>query len=1849
LVFCIFTAKLYYMFQRILGYITLALILILSACTSSKNSIKLRSFSADEKEITDFHLYTFEFDKEIAPVEKTGQWSEEEYVTFTPKIKGKFKWIQRDKLVFSPEEPLLPATKYLVKLTPKITEGTTLKLRGKKEMGFHSPYFDVLNVEFFWNNLKNTDFMVAAQTNILFSYPVDPTKLKEFLTIKHDGKTVENYQILTDKPSPIISLALGDVQKKDKEQTFKIYIKKGLPAAIPNTNIALKQEKYFKENLPSKEELQIENVLSGIDGAEAWIEIHANQAIEPASAQNHINITPKINYTVSTSDNVTRLQGNFQPNTEYLVDIKSGLKGLYGGKLDKNKTEKITIANFKPSVEFVNTTGKYLLRDGLKNIELKVVNTPEIEVEVTEVYKNNVWAYLHNTYYRRYGQGYTYNEENENYESYYYNDDYYSESYTPYVGDYGKVIYTEKYNTQAPKNKANNLTINLEKALNQRFEGIYVLSVRNSNERWTDKRKIVMFSNLGVIAKKGNNQMMCFVNSMKDNTPVANTKVSVIDNYNQTILQSTTNSDGMVTFENFKQENKDYTPQMILVENGKDFNFVHLNETFVETARFDVGGKEIIHDEYDTYLYAERNLYRPGETAYFSGIVRDKKMNVVKDIPVILKVLSPQNKTFTTIRKTLNEQGSFEVSLPIADYAGTGTYTANLYTESEELLASYRFFIEDFVPDKLKLNTKINKEIVKTGDEITLDVQALNMFGPPASGRNYEIDVMYNSKKFVSKTYPDFNFYAKVEKMNIPRNDFKSGILDNDGKTTYTYTVPKVSRVPAVLEGKVVTTVFDVTNRPVSQVNPFIFYPQDYFIGIQKLNYYYTTGQPLNIQAIAVSPEDKIKTGLKVEAKLIRYEWHNVYRQTGSYYDYQSEKKEILVKKDIITVGSTPFNLNLTPDRSGEYELRLSAEGDEANYISSTFYAYDWESTTSTSFKVNREGKIDITTDKKVYQPNEKAKVLFKTPFDGKILVTVEREKVFNHYYLTTKNKTAELSLSLQSQYLPNVYVSATLFTTANAINQSMFYVAHGYQNVSIENPKNKLNVQIIAPKKVQPNKTHEITVQTNSSQPVLITLSAVDEGICQVKKFENPDPYQAFYSRRKLAIESFDLYKLMLNEVNKKPATPLPIQGGYGGGSEEFEEKGRFDKSRKNPFAVKRFKPVSVWSGIVRANNGVAKVKIPIPNFNGEIRLMAVAYSNKKMGAAQERMIVADDVIATPSIPRFLAPQDSIHLPVSVYNTTNSTVNANISIKTEGPVKIISNSSQSTSLSPNQETSVPFKAVATNAVGIAKIIVTTQYNGKTVTDITEISVRPASPLYIQNGAGEIKSGISQNIAIPNNYIPNTQRSTLVISKFPAAQFAQHIKYLIGYPHGCLEQTTSKLFAMLYAEEIARAAGSDELKGESVNYYIKQGIQKIESMQLPNGDFSYWQGVSSEGNWWASVYATHFLLEAQKAGYSIDKKVLEKSLSYIAKRSAENSTYNYVSYTSNTSSGDYSGKTIKKIANKEIIYGLYVLALANQADYASMNYYKNHPELLSKDTKYLLAGAFALTNQRSSIQYLIADKFESEKTEKQLSNNFDSEIRADAIILSVLADINPNHPAIPQLIRRFGEDKSNMYWNTQERAFVCLGVGKLAKIQANHNITATIKDGTQTHTFTGKELSLSLKTNTVNITTQGSGSLYYFWNTEGISYTPPREVDAGLQVRRTFYDRTGKEIKSNTFTQNDLIVCKITVSALEGKQIPNVAISELLPAGFEIENARLRDVPNLKIDLGNEPDYMDIRDDRMLLYTDATKTKTFYYVVRAVTVGGFVLPPAGAEAMYAPEYHSYNGNKRIKIVPNVNS
>ena len=415
-------------------------------------------------------------------------------------------------------------------------------------------------------------------------------------------------------------------------------------------------------------------------------------------------------------------------------------------------------------------------------------------------------------------------------------------------------------------------------------------------------------------------------------------------------------------------------------------------------------------------------------------------------------------------------------------------------------------------------------------------------------------------------------------------------------------------------------------------------------------------------------------------------------------------------------------------------------------------------------------------------------------------------------------------------------------------------------------------------------------------------------------------------------------------------------------------------------------------------------------------------------------------------------------------------------------------------------------------------------------------------------------------------------------------------------------------------------------------------------MQLADGSIAYWQG-GTYTNWWGSVYAAHFLIEARKAGFGVSENVLSKLLNYLLGKARSNSTYDYVTYSNNM-------RTIRKIANKEILYSLYVLALAGKSDVSTMNYYKARPHLLTNDTWYLLAGSYALAGQWNTYYEMIPKEYTPEKTIRLTGGCFDSEIRANAIMLNVLLEVQPTNDQIPYIIKHLSQMADQMY-STQERSFTFLALGKAAKMNANTKMNVkVIADNKTIKTFNGTDITFDLPENVgnnISLSGTGTGAVYYFWNTGGIKINNKvKEEDSFMKVRRTYYEySTGREVNYNTVGQGQLIVCKISLTGYE-RSAENIVITDMLPAGFEIENPRLSTSTELQWKPKHpiNVQYLDIRDDRLLLFTDLPRnsSREFYYMLRVVNKGKFQLPVIGAEAMYDPEFHSYNGAGYMKVV-----
>jgi uncharacterized protein YfaS (alpha-2-macroglobulin family) len=445
----------------------------------------------------------------------------------------------------------------------------------------------------------------------------------------------------------------------------------------------------------------------------------------------------------------------------------------------------------------------------------------------------------------------------------------------------------------------------------------------------------------------------------------------------------------------------------------------------------------------------------------------------------------------------------------------------------------------------------------------------------------------------------------------------------------------------------------------------------------------------------------------------------------------------------------------------------------------------------------------------------------------------------------------------------------------------------------------------------------------------------------------------------------------------------------------------------------------------------------------------------------------------------------------------------------------------------------------------------------------------------------------------------------------------------------------------LYYGDLADMMGLNVTSKMNANSNILEAIRKIKMRQTYKGGITLWDGELVE-DWWATIYAAHFLLEARKAGFDVDNALIESVLAFINSKLKTRELVNYY----------YNRNQSRKIAPKEVAYGLYVLALAGKSNVSVMNYYKANKDVLALDSRYLLSAAYAAAGDKKSFNALLPSAFAGEESMAQTGGSYYSDVRDEAIALNALIDADPGNAQIGTMAKHVSDKLKNRHWlSTQERSFAFLSLGKLASSANKSDATAEIKvngkvvakvDGGQ---WMGNEK--TLKGTSLEITTKGNGRLYYFWVAEGISPTGAyKEEDSYLKVRKTFYDRYGKPINGNTFKQNDLIVVGISLERSYSTDIQNVVITDLLPAGFEIENPRTKEIPGMDwIKDSGTPRAIDVRDDRIHLFVDAYNNKrTYYYAVRAVSPGVYKMGPVSADAMYNGEYHSYNGAGVVRVV-----
>lgn len=1785
------------------------------SCNTTKNELIVNHKNFDG-EIEQQQNLVFNFNKDIYPDSLLQSWDSTDYVEFTPAIKGMFKWNSSSELVFSPAQGFQPGTEYTATITPAILNYSAKKYSfDKGPFKFHTAPLRITDTHLSYTRGKNVS-NVMVQLDVNFNYEVKLNEAASHLKLSANGNAV-SIMSANEGAGKTLSLQFNPVNNLDEETPLKIEMSKGI--SVTHSKYISSNDTTIIASIPSRFDLAVTGIVSNHDGSEGTITVNTSEPVLEDSLKNMITIEPSVPFDVSLNDaGFTVTSTKLSPDQTYQLSVSSHLEGAFGGKMKTDYSGSVFFGKLKPSVSFINQKGMYLSSTGYKNLALDIVNVPEVTVSVVKVYENNLEHFMR----KDQSYGYGYEESSNNDEGG--NDDDNSGDYMYFdTENLGDTIFEKDYSTaKLPKqNAAAILHLDFSDRIKD-YNGIYVITVASKQHYWVQQSKVLSVSDIGLIVKQEQNNMYVFANSIKDATSMKDVSVSFYSTNNQKLYTAETDASGVAEFKDISTHSPGFNVGMVTVKKDDEFSFVWLDNSLIQTSRFDVGGRTPNSSGLNAMIYAERNLYRPGETMHVSTVVRDESWNEPGEIPVKFKLIAPNGKEISTMRKILNDEGSAETQFTTTTTALTGDYTLQLLSGNDVLLNTYDISVEEFMPDRIKVNFNIDKKEYQTADTIHTTIQADNLFGTPAANLNYQCELNLDKATFDSKKFPDYDF-SVVNNFSF-NTDMHSAKVDESGAATETFQLPKDISNIGLLKGNLMATVFDETGRPVHRYQEFTVYTQPVFIGIKNTADYVDTRKPVKIGLIALDKNENVQSAV-VQIAVIKKEWHTAIEKDGNSFKYISKEEEKTISQQKLTINGSATTFYFTPQVSGDYEVRVFYGGSNS-YVATQLYAWGYGDTQYTSFEVNNEGNVDITTDKEKYANGDNINALFTTPFDGKLLVTVERDHLIKYYYLDAKNKSASLSLKTDDDYLPNVYISATLFRPMSGDDLPLT-VAHGIKSVLVENTSNHLPVSVDVTAKSRSKTKQTITVKTQPG--AYVTIAAVDEGILQVKNYSTPDPYNYFYQKVALDVNSYDIYPLLLPEIKTTKSST--------GGDAAAESK-----MRVNPVFVNRVKLVSFWSGIVQADaSGLVRYNIDVPQFSGDLRVMAAAYKGKAFGNAEKHMKVADPVVISTALPRFLSPKDKVVVPVSLSNTTNQNANAVVSVQLSGPLGMLGDQSQTINLAANKEQRVVFNIAAQQAIGAGKVTVSVKAMNQTFTDETEIGVRPPASLQIISGNGSANENAPANINLQNKFIPSTVTSKLIVGKSPLVQFTKNLSSLVNYPYGCVEQTTSTAFPQLYYYDLVKSISGKEDKDMNPAYNVQQAINKLQSMQLPDGALSFWPGGGYE-SWWGSIYATHFLIEARKAGYEVNNSVVDRLLQYMQYKLNSRETETFY----------FNDNQSKRIAPEEVAYSLYVLTLDGEAQQPLMNYYKAHQELLTLDSKYLLSAAYALSGQAKQAKDVLPPAFEGEKPNTSFGGSFYSYIRDEAVSLNVLLDIDPNNQQIGIMAKQLSEQLKNAYYlNTQENAWSLLALGKIARMSNNTNATASIlSNGKTIANTTGADITLDEKqfaNNLLQLNVKGEGNYYYFWQTSGItndgSYL---QEDKYLKVRRTFLDRNGNVISSGNFHQNDLVIVKLTLESQYNSDVDNVVLTDMLPAGFEIENTRLTEMPDIKwITDAATPDYIDIRDDRVLMFTSAGgQAKNYYYMVRAVSPGDYQLGPVQADAMYNGAFHSYNGAGTITIL-----
>ncbi|GGB56321.1 membrane protein [Roseibium aquae] len=1487
----------------------------------------------------------------------------------------------------------------------------------------------------------------------------------------------------------------------------------------------------------------------------------------------------------------------------YSVTARSGLPAADGERLENSARLSIYVRDRAPAAQFIGRA--YVLpAGGEPTIPIRTVNTNEVDLGVYRIGDRSLADAVRDNRFLSQLRSYEADQIDES---------------------LGEKVWSGVIETGNRLNEDITTAIPVSGMGFDLRPGIYAMTARSkldTENRWGPQAtQWFLVSDLGLSAISAQDGLTANVRSLTTAAAVPGVTVRLVALNNEILGEQRTDDQGTAVFaRGLTRGGGGMAPSLLVAETGEgDYSFLDLGKPAFDLSDRGVDGRPA-PGPLDVFAWTDRGIYKAGDTVHIQALLRTDKAVAQENLPLTLLITRPDGVEHARVTVQDGGLGSHFHDLDLEPGAQQGIWSFAVHTDPDTPpLAQETFLVEDYQPERVDYALEADSDRLTASPPVEVSLSARFLYGSPAGDQRLEGEVLVNPTRQLPG-HPGYQV-GLLGDDTYPIRAALPGDLRTDaaGNLAFSVPVPGLLETTALYDAVIVTRLVEAGGRyversldiPVKADGPRIGVKPAFEGGVDE-------GGPASFQIIAVTPDGARRAAEGLSWSLSRLDRRYQWYRTGGEWRYEPVTSARRVDSGTLTVSAEgPATLSVPVDW-GEYRLEVMSEAFGA--ITQVEFSAGWYGASATS---ETPDYLDVALDRDTYRPGETAVLRLVPQMPGEAVIKVLAGGVAHSQTVAVGQDPVEVNIPVGEDWGAGVYVTASLYRPMDLADNRMPSRAVGLSWLSVNPEDRVLDVSVSAPDKIRPGTRLDVPVRLANlaaGTEAYVTVAAVDLGILNLTGYEAPAPETWYFGQHRLGAEIRDLYGQL---IDRTLGTPGRVRSGGDAAAMRLDAPPPDEE------------PVALFSGSVKVGaDGAATVTFDVPDFNGTLRIMAVAWSRDGVGHGVQDIEVRAPLVVSASAPRFLAPGDTTRVLVDIDNVEGGAGSYDLTLSAGQGLALTGDVPAVLDLGAGDRRQVSVEVTAgAELLRSAIVAALTGPDGASFVKTVPIDIRDTRPQTVRQSSFAVSAGGA--LVLDEGLIGDFRPGTVSV-KVSSAQAARiNVASLLGaldrYPYGCTEQVTSQSMPLLYLSTVAQDSGLGDVG--DLRQKVETGISRVLANQSANGAFGLWNSYGS-GDTWLDAYVTDFLSRADEQGFVVPARALTSALDNLENRLA---------YVQDFERG-----------GEDIAYALYVLARNGRASIGDLRYYLDAKlnAFATPMAKAQLAAALSLygETERATTGFDAAVAALSMPQTPWYRADYGSRLRDGAGVVTYAAASGMDRPLRNRALAEFADAQAQRQsYSTQDMAWMLLAARELLNDTSSVQLRleGDADTGRIAWSFDGEDLT----TAPARFVNEGAEAVDLLVSVTGQPEQTEPASGRDYQIERSFYDLDGNPLDPGAIPVNTRLAVVVSVRALS--DMPGrLMVVDRIPAGLAIDNPRLVRSGDLAaldfLQVIDQAETVAFHADRFEVAVDQTRQggdeMTFAYLARAVIPGDYAHPPASVEDMYHPDRRAVTAGGRMTII-----